>query len=52
MSGHYALWKEFGKPVGRRTDSNAKQWRAMEERMARLSSRHDDTTAKSKRVLE
>ena len=51
-SGHYALWKEFGKPVRRRTDSKAEQWRAVEERMAGLSSRHDDETAKRKRAVE
>ena len=51
-SGHYAMWKEYGKPVRRRTDSKAEQWRAVEERMRGLSSRQDEDGAKRRRVEE
>ena len=32
-SGHYAMWKEAGKPVRRRTEGKAEQWKIVEERM-------------------
>ena len=51
-SGHYAMWKEYGKPVRRRTDSKAEQWRAVEDRMRGFSSRQDDDGAKRRRAEE
>ena len=51
-SGHYAMWKEFGKPVRRRTDSKAEQWKAVEERMAGLSGRQDEEAGKRRRQEE
>ena len=51
-SGHYAMWKEYGKPVRRRTDSKAEQWRAVEDRMRGFSGRHDEDAGKRKRAEE
>ena len=51
-SGHYAMWKEFGKPVRRRADSKAEQWRAVEDRMRGFSSRQDEDGTKRRRAEE
>ena len=51
-SGHYAMWKEYGKPVRRRADSKAEQWRVVEERMRGFSRGQDDEVGRRKRAEE
>jgi hypothetical protein len=38
-SSHYAMWKEHGKPTRKVSSNREQQWRILQEKMKKLSSR-------------